>query len=116
MESPQFWQYLDRLLADNKIVIDRPKGSTHPRYPKLTYPLDYGYLEGTTSGDGAGIDVWVGSLRSKVITGCVCTVDLFKKDVELKILVGCTAEEVEVVREFHQDRYMQNIYLPKNAP
>jgi len=116
MESPGFWQFLDRLLVEHEIVIDRPKGSAHPRYPELIYPLDYGYLSGTTSGDGAGIDVWVGSLHSGSITGCVCTVDLFKKDIELKILVGCTSEEVEVVREFHQDRTMQNLYIPKNAP
>lgn len=115
MESLEFWRYLDRLLTESEIVIDRPKGSAHPRYPELIYPLDYGYLDGTTSGDGAGIDVWVGTLLPKNITGCVCTVDLLKKDIELKILYGCTGEEVESVRKFHQDRNMQNLYIPKNA-
>jgi inorganic pyrophosphatase len=114
MEDPLFWRYLDRLMADHAIVIDRPRGSAHPRYPELVYPLDYGYLDGTTSGDGAGIDIWVGSLQPGTITGCVCTVDLFKKDIELKIVVGCTPEEVEVVRQFHQDKYMQNLYIPKD--
>ncbi|MRR36601.1 inorganic pyrophosphatase [bacterium] len=113
MENPQFWQFLDRLLAENEIVIDRPKGSAHPRYPNLIYPLDYGYLNGTTAGDGAGIDVWVGTRNDKTITGCVCTIDLFKKDIELKILIGCSAEEVETIRNFHRDRNMQNLYIPR---
>jgi inorganic pyrophosphatase len=29
----------------------------------MIYPLDYGYLEITTSSDGGGIDVWFGSLN-----------------------------------------------------
>ena len=45
------------LIRTNGIVIDRPKGSTHPRYPDQTYPLDYGYLENTTASDDGGIDL-----------------------------------------------------------
>jgi inorganic pyrophosphatase len=41
----------------------------------LIYPLDYGYLEGTCGGDGAGIDVWVGLKADKTLTGILCTVD-----------------------------------------
>lgn len=56
-----FWQRLDELLATSKIVIDRPKGSCHPRFPEIVYQLDYGYLDATTSTDGEGLDVWLGS-------------------------------------------------------
>ena len=28
-----FWEALDRLVSASTIVIDRPKGSAHPRYP-----------------------------------------------------------------------------------
>ena len=52
-----FWQSMSQLLATNPVIIDRPKGSSHPRYPTVIYPLDYGYLENTTSSDGSGIDV-----------------------------------------------------------
>ncbi len=55
-----FWHRLDELVETCPVVIDRPAGSTHPRYPDIVYPLDDGYLDGTTSGDGHGIDVWVG--------------------------------------------------------
>jgi len=53
----EFWEFLEKLIASTSIVIDRPKGSCHPRFPDLKYPLDYEYLEGTRSMDGAGIDV-----------------------------------------------------------
>ncbi len=56
-----FWNILDSLVHDSEIIIDRPKGTTHPKYPNFIYKVDYGYLKNTSSMDGAGIDVWVGS-------------------------------------------------------
>lgn len=35
-------------------MIDRPKGSAHPRYPEFIYKVDYGYLKNTSSIDDAG--------------------------------------------------------------
>ena len=84
-----------------KIKIDRPKGSTHPRYPTFTYPLDYGYLEGTTSGDRGGIDVWIGSLPGKNVTGVIYTLDTLKRDTEIKLLLGCTPHEARQVLSIH---------------
>jgi inorganic pyrophosphatase len=42
--NPGFWSRLDELLATSRLVIDRPKGTRHPRYPEVIFPLDYGYL------------------------------------------------------------------------
>ena len=74
-----FWNALDELVNSSEIVIDRPKGSAHPRFPSFIYRVDYGYLKSTTSMDGAGIDVWVGSGDRK-IDAIMCIVDLMKKD------------------------------------
>lgn len=38
-----FWSAIDTLVSSGKIVIDRPKGSTHPRFPHIRYDVDYGY-------------------------------------------------------------------------
>ena len=96
-----FWNTLDSLVAQSEIVIDRPKGSAHPRYPKFIYPFDYGYLANTASGDGDGIDIWLGSLPDKVPTAIICTVDLTKRDSEIKILLGCTPDEMHQIQHFH---------------
>jgi inorganic pyrophosphatase len=95
--NPEFWIFLDRLVTDRRIVIDRPKGSVHPRYPDLVYPLDYGYLEDTRAGDGAGIDVWVGTDPARTVVGILCTIDLYKRDAELKLLLGCSCAEIETI-------------------
>jgi len=107
-----FWEYLDRLVASCQLVIDRPKGSSHPRYPDLLYPLDYGYLQGTRSMDKGGIDIWLGSLAPPLISGIICTIDLFKKDAEIKILLGCTQAEVRTIIELTNQDSMRAIFLP----
>ena len=43
------------------------KGTTHPKFPNFVYQVDYGYLKDTSSMDGAGIDVWVGSSEKKIV-------------------------------------------------
>ena len=101
-----FWDMIDELVASSEVVIDRPRGSAHPRYPEMLYPLDYGYLAGTSSADGDGIDIWRGSQDTRHVTGVVCTVDLVKRDSEIKILLGCSEAEMALITDFLNDRYM----------
>ena len=101
-DTTAFWCALDALVAASAVVVDRPRGSRHPRYPDTEYPLDYGFLEGTRSGDGAGIDLWLGSRERCGVTGNIYTVDLRKRDVEAKLLLGCTHEEMQLALAFHQ--------------
>ncbi|MBN4004479.1 hypothetical protein [Nostoc sp. LPT] len=100
-DSTDFWFKLDRLVIISNLKIDRPKGTSHPRYPSFVYPLDYGYLENTRSGDRADIDVWIGSLSSKKVIAVICSVDLEKRDTEINILLGCTSEESQVILDIH---------------
>ena len=95
-----FWTAIGSLVRESEIVIDRPKGSRHPRYPELVYPVDYGYLKNTTSMDGGGIDVWRGTDTHGRIDAIICTVDLYKKDSEIKILIGCSAAEKALIMGF----------------
>ena len=112
-----FWTAITKLLTTHLIAIDRPKGSTHPRYGEAIYPFDYGYLENTTSSDGSGIDVWLGSLNSvtdkqdaKTLTGILCTFDTLKRDAEIKLLIGCTEDDIQIIRDFHKDMHI--LYIP----
>lgn len=109
-----FWNYIDRLVAESRPVIDRPRGASHPRFPDLTYPLDYGYLEGTTTVDGGGIDIWSGSMPCQQANAVVLTVDLLKRDAELKILLGCTEEEMQTILRFHNGDAMRAVMIPRD--
>ena len=101
MYTSEFWAALDKLTESSAIVTDRPKGTPHPRFTEYIYPLDYGYLEGTSSMDGEGIDLWLGSGPEQKLTAILCTVDLIKRDSEIKLLLGCTEEEIQTVLAFH---------------
>ncbi len=101
--SDDFWRKLDDLVGACALVIDRPAGSAHSRYPGFIYPLDYGYLAGTAAADGDGIDVWLGSLPERRVTGAIATVDLHKRDAEIKILLACSPEEARAALAAHQN-------------
>ena len=108
-----FWKMLDSLVMDSEIVIDGPKGTVHPKYPDFVYEVDYGYLKDTSSMDGAGIDVWVGS-GEKRVDAVMCTVDCLKRDSEIKILIGCTEEEkLSVYRAHNETQYMKGIMISR---
>ena len=127
-----FWQAMMELLATTPVIIDRPKGSAHPRYPEMIYPFDYGYLENTIAGDGGGIDLWLGSLNTvmnkdsaKTLTGILCTFDTLKRDAEInparfvqkedlaaKLLLGCIEEDIQTIKVFYQE--MHTLYIPNS--
>ncbi len=96
----ELWPSIGRLLLDHPVVIDRPLGSRHPRHDWIVYPLDYGYLEGTSAVDGAGVDVFLGSGDRRALTAAAVTFDPYKHDVEVKLLAGCTPAEVATVADF----------------
>ena len=51
--------------------------------------------------DRDAIDVWVGTEKNKKIDAIMCTVDLLKRDSEIKILIGCTDREKEIIYKTH---------------
>lgn len=45
--------------------------------------------------------MWVGADGRREVTACAVTVDLMKRDSEIKILVGCSPDDVETIRAFY---------------
>ena len=95
------WGDWERLLRERGVVIDRPRGQPHPRFPEIIYPLDYGYIPSTVGGDGAEVDVFVGSGDSG-LTAALITHDLGKGDRELKLLWNTTEAEIVAAHAFLQ--------------
>jgi inorganic pyrophosphatase len=110
---PRFWAMLDGFVATSRLVIDRPRGSRHPRLADAVYPRDYGYLEGTTAGDGEGIDVFVGTVRPATLGAVVCTADGGKRDAELKLLLGCSEDDTAAILEFLNSVDLSAILIPR---
>jgi inorganic pyrophosphatase len=102
------WVAWEGLLRGRGVVLDRPRGSPHPRYREMIYPLDYGYIPGTVGGDGDEVDVFVGSANTG-LTAALITHDLGKGDHELKLLWNMTATEIGVAHAFLQQDAMRAV-------
>ncbi|MDR3178521.1 MAG: hypothetical protein LBT82_00480 [Oscillospiraceae bacterium] len=111
MYSLNFWKVLDEFLRKNKIIVDKPKNSLHPKYRESRYPVDYGYLKGTFAIDGDDVDVFIGNSKLIKATGILCTVDLIKKSCEMKILSGCSNEETKSAYNFFNKTGMMKCIL-----
>ena len=99
------------LISNHSMSIDWTKGCADPRYAELAYSPDYDFLDNTLAEDGARIAVWMDSLKIKTLTGILCMFDTLtqgrvnsgNRDAEMKLLIGCTKENVQVIREFYSD-------------
>ena len=49
-----------------KVVVDRPLGTCHPKYPDLIYPVNYGYVPGVMAPDGEEQDAYLLGLDGPV--------------------------------------------------
>ncbi|MDR0728101.1 MAG: inorganic diphosphatase [Puniceicoccales bacterium] len=128
----EFFQVLEVLIERNGLSIDRPKGSSHPRFPQLIYPMDYGFINGTQSQDGEGIDVFLGDLQSHRgdpqdhrigmqdhrknlqghhVVGVLCSIDREKRDSEVKVLVDCTEENIRTALKMLNHGPMRAVLL-----
>ena len=110
----EFWEFLDVLVESSSIVIDRPRGTSHPRYSDLIYPLDYGHLADTLSSDQSEIDVWIGDNAEQDLEAIICTIDLLKKDVEVKVLLSCSEENIQKILDFHNSGNMRATVIRRN--
>lgn len=116
-DDPNFWRELDHLAQTCELIVDRPAGQSHPNFPELIYPYDYGYLQGTSGGDGSEIDVWLGRSRSLGVTAVACTVDPYKRDAELKVFLGCTLQELEEISRFLRvDAELPHLVIRRREP
>jgi len=113
--NKKFWNTLDDFLKNSNINIDRPRGSTHPRFDDYVYPFDYGELTGTQSADGDAVDVWVGSLgQESDITGIIVIADGMKRDSEIKVLIGCTEKDADIILSYQNRGQMAGLLLMRN--
>ena len=94
-----FWQKVDTLYFSSKLIITRKKGSRHPLYPNLIYPVDYGHLDDTNP-EETGIEAFRGTVKTSHVDTIVICADILKKDIEIKLLTGCTEEEENQILHF----------------
>ncbi|PSQ97551.1 MAG: hypothetical protein BRD55_01380 [Bacteroidetes bacterium SW_9_63_38] len=110
------WAAWTRCIAERGVTIDRPARTAHPDCPSVIYPLDYGFLPGTTGTDGEPVDVFVGNGDTGLV-GLILTTDYRQGDREVKLLVDCTPPEVYTAHGFiNYDRTLLEGVLVLRTP
>ena len=107
----------------NKIVevkMDRPLGSKHPKYGYI-YPVNYGFIEGTISGDGEELDAYVlgenkplDVFKGKVIAIIHRLDDNDDKLIVVKEGIYMDDSTIRNLTEF-QEKYFKSIIIRSNT-
>ena len=104
-----FWQKVDTIFLSSNVNIIRQKGEVHPQFKNLIYPTEYGHLDET--GNGNPISVYMGTKNHSEITGLIVAADILQKTIDVKLLLGCTEEEVNDVLHFLNQTDFQKTVL-----
>ena len=99
------------------VVMDRPMGSKHPKWG-FVYPVNYGYIPNTVSGDGEALDVYVlGEFKPlKKFHGVVKAIIHRTNDDDDKLIVTAldknyNREQIFAFTEFQEPYFESEIIL-----
>ena len=100
------------------VQIDRQLGSKHPK-TGLMYPINYGFIPNTVSGDGEEIDAYILGVFEEVesFEGKVIAVLHRLNDDDDKLIVcpeskDYSDEQIEALTEF-QERFFEHVIIRK---
>lgn len=111
-------EYLNKIL---EAKIDRPIGSSHPKYPDHIYLVNYGYIPNTVSGDGKELDCYVlGEYKplSEFKGKCIAIIHRLNDDDDKLILApenkNFTNAEIRLLTDFQERFYKSEIIRNSN--
>ncbi len=103
-------EYINNIID---VEIDRPMGSLHPKHG-FVYPVNYGYVPNTMSGDGEELDVYVLGVfepLDKFRGQCIAVIKRINDNDDKLIVVPegihYTALQIKALTEF-QERWFES--------
>lgn len=100
------------------VTIDRQLGSQHPKH-RFEYPVNYGYIADTVSGDGEELDAYVLNVTEplETFTGTCVAVIHRTNDNDDKLVVvatdtSITDEEINAQTHF-QEQWFESVLIRK---
>lgn len=104
---------LEAMIGQNvKVYVDRPKGSVHPKYSDIIYPINYGYIKEIKAADNEYQDVYVLG-ENKSINYCNCKIFAVverENDIEDK-LIATTNDKDYSIEEIKEKINFQEKYF-----
>ncbi len=101
-----------------KVIVDRPKGSVHPKYKNIFYEVNYGFIPNVFAPDGEEQDAYIIGVGEplKEFTGKVIAIIHRLNDIEDKCVVALedmsfTKEEIWEAVKFQEQYFEIEIIL-----
>ena len=102
------------------VKIDRPLGSSHSeKYPNHIYPINYGYIPNTISGDGKELDAYILGVYEPLsnFTGkCIAIIHRINEDDDKLIVVPenryFSDRDIRILTDF-QERFFKSEIIRK---
>lgn len=111
----------DYLGKEVNVIVDRPIGSHHPKYPDQIYLLNYGYVPNTVSGDGEELDCYIlGEYTPlKEYKGkCIAIIHRENEDDDKLIITqnnkNYTNDEIRLLTDFQEKYFKSEIIRESN--
>lgn len=108
-------EYIGKLL---EVEMDRPMGSRHPKHGFI-YPVNYGYVPNTVSGDGEELDSYVLGVfepLEKFKGKCIAVIHRTNDNDDKLVIVpeekDYSDDAIEALTEF-QERFFESIIIRK---
>ena len=105
--------YKDFLGKKVKVVMDRPMGSKHPKW-NFIYPINYGYVPNTISGDGEELDAYIVGIFEPLEEyegKCIAAIHRLDDDDDKLVIAPeekiYTKQQIEALVEF-QERFFEH--------
>ena len=98
------------------VTVDRKLGSKHPHWG-FVYPVNYGYIPNTVSGDGEELDAYILGIFDPVDTfdgTCIAVLHRLNEDDDKLIVVpngaNYTDDQIDCLTEF-QEKFFKHIII-----
>ena len=101
------------------VEMDRPLGSVHPKHG-VVYPVNYGFIPGTVSGDGEELDAYVLGEHKPLASfkgRCIAYIHRTNDDDDKLVVMAdgrtYTDDQINALVEF-QEQYFEHIIVRAN--
>lgn len=95
-----FWQKLDTLILSGSRERLAEAGEPSPDYPRLVYPTEYAKIGEVSENGGTPLYCFIGSQKEKRASALIVQADILERELLVKVLIGCTEDEIERIIKF----------------
>lgn len=108
-----FWQKVDAAYLSGDFKVKYKKGSKHPTYSGLKFPVDYGHV--SASDDNKSIIKAFKSNNGDRVDAVVICANLIEKDLSAIALIGLNEDETLKVLQFLNSTDLQKAVIIKRG-